>query len=156
MISGNLLSLHTSGLPSNIKSILLNSKCSFEALCNSEDGRLSVEGEEWFCNIGDAQTQEPELRHTEFHYLYADIQVVLEGEEIINYGVIDCSEEAADEKKPDLLILKEPKLTQSVHLKPGDFAVFMPGEAHQALCMVSNPEQIRKAVFKVPLSILED
>ncbi len=155
MISGNLSSLHTAGLPSGIKNILLNSECLFDALCQSDDCRLSLDGQEWFCNIGYAQTEEEHLRHTEFHHLYADIQVVLEGEEIINYGVIDCSQEDAYEKKPDLLILKTPKLTQSVHLKPGDFAVFMPGEPHQALCMVSESAKVRKAVFKVPLSILE-
>lgn len=154
MICGNLLSLETAGLPKAFKDILSHPECLLESLIQSDDGKMQLSGEDWFVNIGPAQTQEQEVRHTEFHHLYADIQVVLEGEEVINYGVVDCSAEEAVEKKPDLLILANPKLSQSVHLKPGDFAIFMPGEPHQALCMVSEPKQIRKAVFKVPLAIL--
>lgn len=154
MICGNLLSLETAGLPKAFKDILSHPECLLESLFQSDDGKMQLSGEDWFVNIGPAQTQEQEVRHTEFHHLYADIQVVLEGEEVINYGVVDCSAEEAVEKKPDLLILANPKLSQSVHLKPGDFAIFMPGEPHQALCMVFEPKQIRKAVFKVPLAIL--
>ncbi len=154
MICGNLLSLNTAGLPKTFKDILSHPECLFDSLIQSDDGKIQLSDQGWFVNIGPAQTQEQEVRHTEFHHLYADIQVVLEGEEIINYGVVDCSDEEAVEKKPDLLILTNPTLSQSVHLKPGDFAIFMPGEPHQALCMVLEPKQIRKAVFKVPLSIL--
>ncbi len=43
----------------------------------------------------------------------------------------------------------------SILLRPGDFAVFYPGEPHQALCAVSTPAPIRKAVFKIPAEMLE-
>ncbi|KOO06325.1 YhcH/YjgK/YiaL family protein [Vibrio hepatarius] len=156
MLCGNLSSLNTCGLPKGLRAILDNTQCTYDALKNADDGKLQLEHQEWFCNIGLANTEETPLRQTEFHRLYADIQVVLEGEEIINYGVVNCTDEPAIEKKPDLYILSSPILSQSVHLKPGDFAVFMPGEAHQALCAVSVPTQIRKAVFKVPLSFFKD
>lgn len=153
MIFGNLMSLHTSGLPIYFKNILSLPECSFTALMQMDDGKLQLTNNEWFCNIGSAQTQEWNQRYTEYHQCYADIQIVLEGEEIINYGVLDCIGDIAEEKKPDLFILHSPKLTQAVHLKVGDFAIFMPGEPHQALCMVSEPNQVRKAVFKIPLSL---
>ncbi len=156
MICGSLFSLQTAGLPAPFKKILSSPQCTFEALTSADDQKMQLAGEAWFCNIGPASTQEAELRHTEFHKLYADIQVVLDGEEIINYGVLNCMEEDAIEKKPDLLILSQPKLTQSVLLKPGDFAIFLPGEPHQALCMVNEPKSVRKAVFKVPLSMIEE
>ncbi|MCP6744350.1 YhcH/YjgK/YiaL family protein, partial [Klebsiella pneumoniae] len=43
----------------------------------------------------------------------------------------------------------------SILLRPGDFAVFYPGEPHQALCAVSTPAPVRKAVFKIPAEMLE-
>ncbi|MCX3349967.1 YhcH/YjgK/YiaL family protein [Escherichia coli] len=43
----------------------------------------------------------------------------------------------------------------SILLRPGDFAVFYPGEPHQALCAVSTPAPLRKAVFKIPAEMLE-
>lgn len=154
MILGSLFSLHTAGLPAPFRKILSFPQCTFEALKEAEDEKLQLPGEEWFCNIGPASTQEAELRHTEFHKLYADIQIVLEGEEIINYDVMSCMNDDATEKKPDLLILSQPNLTQSVHMKPGDFAIFLPGEPHQALCMVGESNFVRKAVFKVPVSMI--
>ncbi|HCH02776.1 MAG TPA: YhcH/YjgK/YiaL family protein [Vibrio sp.] len=156
MICGSLFSLQTAGLPASFKKILSLPQCTFEALVSAGDQKLQLADEVWFCNIGPASTQESELRHTEFHKLYADIQVVLEGEEIINYGVLNCMAEEATEKKADLLILSQPNLTQSVHLKAGDFAIFLPGEPHQALCMVTEPQSVRKAVFKVPLSMIKE
>ena len=156
MISGSLFSLSTAGLPDPFKQILSYSQCSFAALSEADDQKMQLSDASWFCNIGPTVTQEPELRHTEFHKLYADIHVVLEGEERINFGVINCMDEVFTEKKPDLLILQTPKLTQSMKLRVGDFAIFFPGEPHQALCMVSEPKPIRKAVFKVPLSMIEE
>ena len=94
-------------------------------------------------------------RHTEYHRRWLDIQVVLAGEEIIRYDVADAREMPAEERKPDLWIVAQPQLRQQLHLQAGDFAIFAPGEAHQALCAVDDrPAQVRKAVFKVPVEML--
>ena len=82
-------------------------------------------------------------------------EIVLEGEEVIHYSLVDSLSEDKEEKKPDFFILKQPHLTQDIHLTAGDFAVFLPGEAHQALCMVNLPDKVKKAVFKIPTQILE-
>lgn len=156
MILGNLKNLNTSGLPIHLKNILSLPECSLSNLMTMDDGKLQLINHEWFCHIGIAHTQEEKHRHTEYHQYYVDIQIVLEGEEIINYSILDCTGDTAEEKKPDLFILHLPKLTQTVHLKAGDFAIFLPGEPHQALCMVTEPQSVRKAVFKVPLSMIKE
>jgi len=155
MICGHLDSIDSAGLPPLMKQILSQPECSLSALTLCDDGKFQPADADWFCNIGNAQTQSRQQRHTEYHRQYADIQVVLEGEEIIHYGLTDCTAEPASETKPDLFILEQPNLAQQVHLRRGDFAVFMPGEPHQALCQVGQPTQIRKAVFKIPLSLME-
>ncbi|MGR6980162.1 YhcH/YjgK/YiaL family protein [Testudinibacter sp. P27/CKL/0425] len=154
MICGNLSSLHSSGLPSVLLNLLSAPELTLAQISAKPDGRYQQEGKTWFYNINYSETSPAASRHTELHTLYADIQIILQGEEIIHYSLNDCSSEEKEEKKPDFFILNNPKLTQSIHLTVGDFAVFFPGEAHQALCMVKQPEKIRKAVFKIPVEML--
>ncbi|MGV6988137.1 YhcH/YjgK/YiaL family protein [Testudinibacter sp. P17/SS/0325] len=150
MIGGNLNSLHSAGLPGILTTLLANPGLSLNALSAKPDGRYQPDGAEWFYTINVSETSPRESRHTELHQRYADIQIVLQGEEIIHYSLLDCLAEEKEEKKPDFFILTQPKLTQAIHLTAGDFAVFLPGEAHQALCMVNQPGKVRKAVFKIP------
>jgi YhcH/YjgK/YiaL family protein len=60
-----------------------------------------------------------------------------------------------EERKPDLWIAPGVVHPVSMTLRSGDFAVFLPGEPHQALCAVEAPMIVRKAVFKVPRALLE-
>ncbi|HFZ8995624.1 TPA: YhcH/YjgK/YiaL family protein [Citrobacter freundii] len=154
MITGNLHYLALASLPDALLSILSRPEFKPETLKQLPDGRIQPTAEGWFCNIGDTQTAARETRHTEFHRDYLDIQIMIDGEEIIYYDCADVREQPAQERKPDLFILEQPALRQHVHLQPGDFAVFAPGEAHQALCAVSSPCTVRKAVVKVPLTML--
>ncbi|MGW1443913.1 YhcH/YjgK/YiaL family protein [Serratia rhizosphaerae] len=151
MIAGTLHDLRLPGLPASLYRILNQPAHSLPALMAAADGRL--EGEGWFCHIGVAHTAPPESRHTEYHRQYLDIQVVLEGEEIIRFAPRRAV--GGSEKKPDLFIVPQPELPHRLHLRQGDFAVFYPGEAHQALCAVGQPAPVRKAVFKVAVHLLE-
>ncbi|TKK17854.1 YhcH/YjgK/YiaL family protein [Enterobacter cancerogenus] len=154
MITGNLHYLALASLPDALLSILSRPEFKPEMLRRLPDGRLQPTAEGWFCNIGDTQTAERKARHTEFHQDYLDIQIMLDGEEMIYYDCVDARHQPAQERKADLFIPEHPNLRQHVHLQPGDFAIFAPGEAHQALCAVSSPRTVRKAVVKVPLTLL--
>ncbi|QJT80609.1 YhcH/YjgK/YiaL family protein [Kosakonia sp. MUSA4] len=155
MILGNLNALPQAGLPAALRDILALPQCSLAALQAHDDGRLQPEQAAWFCNIGPANTQPQAQRHTEYHRLWADIQVVLTGEEMINAGTQYLPQESDEQRKPDLYITTTAALPVSVTLHTGDFAVFLPGEPHQALCAVNEPMTVRKAVFKVPRALLE-
>jgi biofilm protein TabA len=155
MICGNLNSLQSSGLPRVLVELLADPDLSLTSLSAKSEGKYQPDNADWFYNIAISQTSPKESRHTELHELYADIQIVLEGEEVIHYSLVDSLSEDKEEKKPDFFILKQPHLTQAIHLTAGDFAVFLPGEAHQALCMVNLPDKVKKAVFKIPTQILE-
>ena len=101
------------------------------------------------------QTQPAAERHTEYHRQWADIQVILAGEERIQAGMAPAMRSEDNELKPDLYICQPAPESVSILLRPGDFAVFYPGEPHQALCAVSTPAPVRKAVFKIPAEMLE-
>lgn len=154
MIIGNLNTLPMAGLPEKVLALLQLSECSLEALAAKDIGKWQPENAVWFCNIQQATTQDAALRHTEYHHLWADIQVMLEGEEIINAGIQSVAATGDEEKKPDLFITSRSELPVSITLRKGDFAVFLPGEPHQALCAVNESMTVRKAVFKVPKSML--
>ncbi|MCV4802683.1 YhcH/YjgK/YiaL family protein, partial [Escherichia coli] len=43
---------------------------------------------------------------------------------------------------------------QAIILKPGMFAVFMPGEPHKPGCVVGEPDEIKKVVVKVKADLM--
>ena len=104
MIIGNLNHLSLAGHPAWVRNILLRPECSLSALSTREDGRWQPEGCRWFCTLGTSDTQPAELRHTEYHHLWADIQVVITGCEGINAGTRPIARENDEERKPDLFI----------------------------------------------------
>lgn len=155
MIIGNLQNLSLAGLPAALRAILERDEYRLAALQQREDGRFQPADAPWFCTIGPAQTEPAAQRHTEYHRQWADIQVVLNGNEVINASQQSLAQPGDEERKADLFIAAARALPVSIRLGAGDFVLFMPGEPHQALCAAQRPETVRKAVFKIPLSLLE-
>ncbi|MFB5951209.1 YhcH/YjgK/YiaL family protein [Klebsiella pasteurii] len=155
MIVGNLNALPLAGLPPALRQILAHPQATLAALSARKDGRWQPENCRWYCDIGEASTQPAARRHTEYHHQWADIQVMLAGCEVINAGTLRVAQDSDEERKPDLFIARYCPLPVSITLHAGDFALFLPGEPHQALCAVDAPVTVRKAVFKVPGDMLE-
>ncbi|MBK0465152.1 YhcH/YjgK/YiaL family protein [Klebsiella aerogenes] len=155
MIIGNLNALPQAGLPLALRQILSRADCSLAALTAREDGRFQPADSNWYCTIGTAQTQAAEQRHTEYHHQWADIQIILTGKETIHAGTLYSGQPDDEQRKPDLFISQQTPQSVTLYLHSGDFAVFLPGEPHQALCAFATPAPVRKAVFKVPRSMLE-
>ncbi|MEH0875054.1 YhcH/YjgK/YiaL family protein [Pectobacterium cacticida] len=155
MIAGNLNALKLATLPDALWAILSSPGMSLAELNMLPEGRYQPDGAEWFYNIGTVNTAPRATRHTEFHSNYLDIQLILEGEEIIGYGLNDVHGQPAFERKPDLYILDNPQVPHQIHLRAGDFVTFYPGEPHQALCAINDsPASVKKAVFKIPVTML--
>ncbi|WP_148244579.1 YhcH/YjgK/YiaL family protein [Enterobacter asburiae] len=155
MIIGHLNALSLAGLPPALCALLSRPDCTLKALSERDDGRWQPENASWFCHIGPAQTQPRAERHTEYHHQWADIQIVLAGEEHIYAGTLPAGRSGDEERKPDLFIASPAGLGVRIRLTAGGFVVFCPGEPHQALCAVEAPMMVRKAVFKVPRAMLE-
>jgi YhcH/YjgK/YiaL family protein len=155
MIIGHLNALPLAGLPPALLAILARPDCTLQALSARNDGRWQPDNAAWFCNIGPAQTQPRAERHTEYHHQWADIQIVLAGEECIHAGALPIGKTGDEERKLDLFIASPSEHSVSIRLGAGYFAVFYPGEPHQALCAVDSPITVRKAVFKIPRAMLE-
>ncbi|SFN56130.1 YhcH/YjgK/YiaL family protein [Izhakiella capsodis] len=155
MIIGHLNALPLAGLPPALFALLSHSDCTLQTLSARDDGRWQRKNAAWFCHIGPAQTQPRAQRHTEYHHQFADIQIVLTGDELIYAGALPVGQPDDEERKPDLFIASGCEPDVAIRLGAGNFAVFYPGEPHQALCAVRAPMTVRKAVFKIPRSMLE-
>ena len=81
----------------------------------------------------------------ESHIKYADVQIVLSNEEVINYSPTAAT--VAEQNEKDCYF-SEGKDKSRLVLKEGAFAVFFPGELHKP-GLKTNDEKIQKIVFKV-------
>ena len=103
-----------------------------------------------FVNIMEYETVKPEDRFWEAHREYLDVHLMLEGTERIDLNFIqnmDVKEYAA---KDDFLSMDGEK-NASVILKPGDFLVCYPTDAHRTAVAADKQENIKKAIFKVKI-----
>jgi len=86
----------------------------------------------------------------EAHRLWADIQIVLSGQERFGYAPIETMTQKLPynpEKDVEIFSGEGDLLT----LKPGLFGVMLPQDVHLPMAEVSAPEPVVKIVFKVRL-----
>jgi YhcH/YjgK/YiaL family protein len=89
----------------------------------------------------------------EGHRIYADVQIVLKGEEFFGYcPKTFCELGVTVPYHPEKEVEKyEPKETSRIHLVPGMFAIVLPEDLHLAKRMVDQPCQVEKAILKFKL-----
>ncbi len=121
-----------------------------------EPGRYEIDGETLFFLVQDVRTKPVAEGRPEAHRSFADVQLVLSGEE--RYGVspaepgLNPTEESWEEK--DLAFFPKPARESYIDLFPGMFAVFYPGELHRPGCAVGEPAAVRKVVIKIHRTLL--
>lgn len=79
-----------STLPDTIQQVLawLNS----QPLNELEPGRYDIDGDKIFMNVMAFTTRCPNLKKAEMHHEYADVRILIAGEEMIQYGVLPPEE----------------------------------------------------------------
>ena len=142
----------------NLKEYLCMEDGIFECFNYAKENNLSaydrgcheIDAKRIFVNIVEYETVKPEDRFWEAHREYLDVHLMLEGTERIDLNFIqnmDVKEYAA---KDDFLQMDGEK-NGSVILKPGDFLVCYPTDAHRTAIAVDKQENIKKAIFKVKI-----
>lgn len=90
----------------------------------------------------------------ESHRRYADIQVVVQGEEVIEVADIATLNlrDAYDEAR-DVILYTGGRMSSSLRLSPGEAAVLLPADGHMpGLRVDAQPGLVRKTVIKVPVA----
>ena len=117
---------------------------------NSPDGRTELMGADLYAMVQRYNTHLHIPEKLENHEKYIDIQLLLDGEEIIYYSPVEGCKVTVpyDETKDCAFFYAEKEGMTALELKPGNFAVFLPIEGHAPGC--GDPD---KAVVKVVIKI---
>lgn len=90
----------------------------------------------------------------ESHQVYADIQIVIKGEEAIDITPVAGLENiTAYNPEKDVAFWKNSDVMERIELRNGSYAVFLPRTAHKPGIAIDNkPVKVKKCVGKVRLS----
>ncbi len=118
-------------------------------------GRYELQGDNIFMNVMTFNTQSPVEKKAELHEQYIDIQLLLNGEERILFGTAGTARQCEEfHHEDDYQLCSAIENEQAIILKPGMFAVFMPGEPGKPGCVVGEPDEIKKVVVKVKADLM--
>lgn len=110
--------------------------------------RVDLDGDKVYCTRFTYETLPLEDCFFEAHRRYLDIHIMLQGEERVDVSHPD--DLSMFESSGDFYAYRgEPQY--SMVLRPGDFLVVFPGDAHQIKVQANGPQTVSKAVFKVLL-----
>ncbi len=114
------------------------------------DGRIDIDGDRLYASVATYETGPPEERRFEAHKKYMDVQVLLDGEEVIDVSLeCDLSAVEAYDETRDVMFLAPPQQVASLPMRTGFFAVFYPHDIHRPGCRQREKRRVRKIVMKV-------
>lgn len=139
----------------NYSSVNKNFEKAFEFLESNDLTKLSVgkheiQGEEIFALVQEYITKNQEEKKFESHEKYIDIQLIVEGQEIMGYTPVQGLEIKEDLRPAkDMIFYKETLNGSNVKFTSGDYAIFFPEDAHKPCCALNECSKVRKIVVKV-------
>lgn len=119
-----------------------------EDLASLELGKHVIDGTDVYAMVNECSLKKVEEGKWEAHKKYIDIQYVLEGSEVMGYAHLDdmkISKEYDEEK--DFLLLEGEGSFVTIH--SGQFAIFMPQDAHMPCIASDNCSKSKKIIVKV-------
>lgn len=121
----------------------------FFAQANFAEGRYEL-SDACFINISSFQSRKDDPMQFESHKDYADIQVLLAGEELQYYHDKNALT-IIQAYTPDIELYhsKDKSYLERILLYPNDFVVYFPGEAHGPGYSINNETDCLKAVVKL-------
>jgi YhcH/YjgK/YiaL family protein len=121
-------------------------------LAELEKGRYELEGVDLFVNVDEYVTRNEEDVLFEAHKKYADIQVLISGEEKIGVLPLDATTVTVpyDEEKDIMFLTAEGENYRDA--MPGKFFLFFPEDAHRPTVKKTENSQVRKIVVKVRIN----
>lgn len=120
---------------------------------NTPDGKYEIAGPACVAGVQRYLSKPRAEKKWEAHQVYGDIQVVFQGEETC--GHTDVARLTTDEPytpSKDVEKFLAPDFpTTALHLRPSQFTVFYPHDAHQPGVAVGHPVSVLKVVIKFKL-----
>lgn len=114
------------------------------------DGRHPIDGDHVFALVSTYETGPSTEKRFETHVRHIDLQYVADGHErILHTPAVALTVETPYDDAADITFYAEPPFASSLLMRPGDLAVFHPGDAHKPGCMAGGRHTVRKVVVKV-------
>ncbi|MEE6075143.1 N-acetylneuraminate anomerase [Avibacterium paragallinarum] len=110
-----------------------------------------------YMNVMEFDTAPSDSKQAELHHKYIDVQLLISGNEVIEYGVNEPDLSTYNEynEADDYQLTPDIPNKSAVFLTPKMFAVFFPYEPHKPGCVAGGaPEFIKKLVVKVPVELV--
>jgi YhcH/YjgK/YiaL family protein len=147
MILDSLAGFDDTGLPDGVREAMRWLRAFDPA---TGDGRYPVRGDEVFALVQTYETGPATEKRFESHRAHLDVQYVAEGEERILHAPVRLLAAAgAYDPERDVAFYEEPRYASSILMRPGDFAVLLPGDGHKPGCMAGGRHRVKKVVVKV-------
>ena len=113
-----------------------------------DNQRVELKGDLVYCTRFTYETIPQEESFFEAHRRYLDIHIMVEGAERVDVNRPEDLKLTAAQEGNDFYAYQGESWHSTV-LKPGEFLVVFPGDAHRIKVQVDGPKTVSKAVFKV-------
>ena len=113
-----------------------------------DNQRVELKGDLVYCTRFTYETILQEESFFEAHRRYLDIHIMVEGEERVDMNRPEDLNLTNAQEGNDFYAYQGESWHSTV-LKPGEFLVVFPGDAHRIKVQVDGPKTVSKAVFKV-------
>ena len=113
-----------------------------------DNQRVELKGDLVYCTRFTYETIPQEESFFEAHRRYLDIHIMVEGEERVDMNRPEDLK-LTDAQEGNYFYAYQWESWHSTVLKPGEFLVVFPGDAHRIKVQVDGPKTVSKAVFKV-------
>lgn len=113
-------------------------------------GRYVIDGDRMYATVVEDKTIAVETAQFEAHRKYIDVHYLVRGKEMIgSANPVSLREIKPYAPEIEAALYERPAKYKRLMLKPGEFTIFFPGQAHMPGCYVVKSEEIRKVVVKI-------
>jgi|ASRK01.1.fsa_nt_gi biofilm protein TabA len=151
---GNLDNLALSSQLHPIVKDILNTVAEMIQRNELPDGKHYLQ-EDVFLFTAEVDTETFDMRRSEIHNDFMDIQILLDGEERFGYsykGYETVTDNQLDSN--DIAFVDNIIDEKYVDLASGDFIIFYPNQPHRPMICVDTPKAIKKMVVKINKKVL--
>ncbi len=111
-------------------------------------GRTVIDGENVFVSVAEVKNVSSDDKDFEAHEKYIDLQIPLEGAEMIEVAYGETKETKPYNEASDCKFMTG-VASAAASLSTGRFAIFLTGEAHKPGIRAQGSKKTKKAVFKI-------
>ncbi len=118
------------------------------------DGEHEIDGRNLFVRVMTYAPKPATENSFEAHRIYADLQYVASGIELMQVTPPDQLEPTTDyDPTKEYQFFKSKGIITDCVVRAGEFTVFFPGEAHRPSCQyLSHTDKVKKLVFKIKIN----